>query len=109
MDEATTFLDPLTEARLLSECNARKVTIVGVCHRESAVGFHRRVLRYTAPLIGDPRSWEIQNVDPRDVAAAEAATAQANAEWTRRQQRKQRHAQRLHHCRTIHFGFQLGP
>ena len=68
MDEATSMLDVALEARLLQQCRMRQISIVGVCHRASAMGFHDHCLEYTGENTGsarlhDPAAWQVHPVE----------------------------------------------
>ena len=55
MDEATSLLDTALEARLLVECLKQGISMMAVCHRASAVGFHDSILNYGSQHTGCAR------------------------------------------------------
>jgi len=75
MDEATSALDLHSEARLMQLCADRGITAISVCHRPSAAGFHKQLLRYTGQGTGmdhDPSSWRVLDVPSEDRTNAAA-------------------------------------
>ena len=72
MDEATSSLDVSLESRLLKDCCNRGISMISVCHRDSALGYHHRMLRYTSQYTGskelhDPTSWIVSPVPLDDL------------------------------------------
>ena len=86
MDEATSSLDVSLESRLLKDCCNRGISMISVCHRDSALGYHHRMLRYTSQYTGskelhDPTSWVVSPVPLDDLKIATKRAQIAESEF----------------------------
>ena len=77
MDEATSAMDVPLEARCLSRCRQKGITMISVAHRPTVTGWHDRVLRF-APAAFRSRSsgaWVQEEVGEDEKIGALAALA----------------------------------
>ena len=84
MDEATSLLDTALEARLLGECLKQGISMMAVCHRASAVGFHDLTLEYGSQHTGcvrlhDASAWVVSTVSEQDRKDAQQRAQDAHA------------------------------